>query len=320
MPIVTMRLLLLLLVASLLSLSAQPASVQAQDPGDAGPPITLDARWDGSSRFTILVMGLDRRPGARNNFNARADVILIASYSPLEQSVGVLSIPRDLHFARLDTGQLLRVNTLLVEGESLQEGYGPYFAMDTLQNNLGMYIDAYIIFDFEAFITLIDAVGGVEVDVPYAINDPSFPDMNYGISPFFVAPGLQTFSGSRALKYARTRHGDNDYRRGERQLQVVEGVYQRLSDPARLQNLVIQVPALLRELDGHIYSNMAANDVIYVGMSMLTARPENIRMGAIDENRSYDYRHPTLGTVRVPDRNQLVTLLMDVFGESYYLN
>jgi polyisoprenyl-teichoic acid--peptidoglycan teichoic acid transferase len=316
-----MNKLAVLIAVLLLSLLAITPGAQAQRFAqyfeDDGPPITLDASWDGSSRFTMLVLGLDRRPGARNNLNARADVLLLLSFSPFERRVGVLSIPRDMHFPDLVTGELLRVNTLLVEGEAIREGYGPYYAMETLQNNLGMFIDAYLIFDFEAFITLIDAIGGVDVDVPYAINDPTYPDMNYGYSPFFVSPGLQTMNGARALKYARTRHGDNDYRRGERQLQILRGVYERLSAPARLQQLVIQAPTLLRELSGHLYSNLPANDMIYLGLSMSDLRPEEITMGAMGADYSFDYQAPGLGRVRVPDRNQLVRLMIDVFGANY---
>ena len=86
-------------------------------------------------------------------------------------------------------GDLTRINTLLVEGEEMQEGYGPYYAMQTLQNNFGMYVDAYVVFDFVAFMAFIDAIGGVTVDVPYVINDQAFPDMNYGYDPLVLSPG-----------------------------------------------------------------------------------------------------------------------------------
>ena len=304
-------------VSIMLSAFVLAPATQAQYYEEDGPPITLDATWDGSTRFTALILGLDRRPGARNNFNARADVILLASYSPFERRVGVLSIPRDMHFPDSVTGELLRVNTLLVEGEAIREGYGPYYAMETLQNNLGMIIDAYVIFDFEAFTTLIDAIGGVRVDVPYAISDPTFPDMNYGYSPFFVSAGVQTFNGERALKYARTRHGDNDYARGRRQLQILQGVYERLSDPARLQDLVIKAPGLLRDLSGHLYSNLPANDAIYLGLSMIDIDLQDITTGAMDADYSFNYEASGAGTVRVPDRNRLISLMIDVFGANY---
>ena len=56
---------------------------------------------------------------------------------------------------------LIRVNTLLVEGESIHEDCGPFFAMEAFQLNLGMYVDAYIAIDFTAFIKFVDAIGGI---------------------------------------------------------------------------------------------------------------------------------------------------------------
>ena len=55
--------------------------------------------WDGKSRFNILVLGMDRRPGARDNLNARTDAIMLVSYDPQNQRVGILDIPRDTYFA-----------------------------------------------------------------------------------------------------------------------------------------------------------------------------------------------------------------------------
>ena len=301
--------LMLFLLSGLMSL---PLSAQ-NFPGEDG-----DAVWDGRSRFTVLIMGMDRRPGARDNLNARTDVIIIASYDPQTRNLGLLSIPRDMHFALIDIGELVRVNTLLVRGESREENLGPRFAMDTLQANLGMYIDAYIIFDFSAFIDVIDLIGGVTVSVPYNISDPTYPDMNYGFDPFFLNAGTHTLDGRNALKYARTRHGDNDYLRGQRQLQIVQAVRERLTDISVVQLIIGQAPSLLAALQGHVYTNITPELMLMMGLTLLELNSEQISTGAINQAYSYDYNSPTAGIVRVPDRALLAGLLTEVFGAEYW--
>lgn len=275
-------------------------------------------QWNGQSRFNILVMGMDRRPGARDNLNARTDVMMLVSYDPQNARIGILSIPRDMHFAVLGMSEeLLRVNTLMVEGELIQENCGPYFAMETFQLNLGMYIDAYLAFDFEAFIAFVDAIGGITVDVPAAVDDPIFPDMNYGTRHLIINAGEQEMDGRLALDYSRTRHGDNDYLRGQRQLLVLEGVRARLGEAGVVQDFVANLPDLLTELDGHFYSNLPVEQLSYLGLQMMTLDSENIITGALNEEYSYNYYYKG-ERVRVPDRDLLITLLTEVFGEEYW--
>lgn len=272
--------------------------------------------WDGVSRFTVLIMGLDRRPSESPTLSYRTDAIMLASFDPQRQHIGVLSIPRDTFFALPDTGELVRLNTLLVRGEARQEGAGPLLAVNTLQYNLGMYIDAYLVFDFEAFTTLIDAVGGVQVEVNYAIIDETFPDMNYGYDPLRLRPGVYTFNGRDALRYARTRHGDNDYLRVQRQLQVVSSLRDRLMSPGVLPGLLPQAEALMKRLDGHIYTDLHVEEALRLARAMLSVQPENLTMGALNEQYSIPYG--TLeGTVRTADRSKLAELLVAVFGDNY---
>ena len=279
---------------------------------------TEAVEWDGQSRFTVLVMGMDRRPGARDNLNARTDAIFIISFDPFQERIGIMHIPRDMHMALLEGAEsLVRVNTLMVRGESRAEGYGPYFAMETLQNNFGMFIDAYIAFDFEAFINFIDLIGGIEVDVPYIINDPTYPDMNYGFDPLYLTQGLQTFDGRTALQFARTRHGDNDYLRGERQMQVMLAVRDRISNPLIVQELVANADALLESFSGNVYTNIPAEQFAYLGLTMLLINPNNVMTGALNEDYSFPYADRG-NTVRVPDRELLPQLFTNIFGENYW--
>ncbi|QPC82504.1 LCP family protein [Phototrophicus methaneseepsis] len=283
-------------------------TVQAQD--------AYTAYWDGQSRFTVLVMGMDRRPTEHNSLEVRTDAMMLISYDPRTEQIGILSIPRDMHFPLVENGELVRVNTLMMRGEHIEKGYGPIYAMDTLQYNFGLYIDAYILFDFNAFITFVDAIGGITVDVPIAIYDSLFPDLEYGYDPLEIERGLQTLDGYDALRYARTRHGDSDYMRVQRQIAVVKATFEKLQEPETLNNIVENAPDLLAELTNSLYTNIAPQDAIRLGLEMADLSVEDISSGSLDTSYSTVVNLGT-GTVRVPDRSLLPELLTEVFGTNY---
>lgn len=305
---IILGLLIIMGVMSIAPVSAQSDACERTD----------RAAWDGQSRFNVLVLGMDRRPGARDNLNARTDAIMLVSFDPQSNRLGVLDIPRDMHFAVLNMQEdLMRVNTLMVEGESLQEGCGPYFMMESFQLNLGLYVDAYIAFDFVAFIDFVDAIGGVTIDVPYLINDPEYPDMNYGFRPLFIGSGEQEMDGDLALAYARTRHGDNDYLRGQRQLDVILAIREQLGTAGAVQDLVENLPNLIDTLDGHFYSNLSPEQLSLLGLSIMNLDFENIETASLNQEYSFDYVYAGQ-RVRVPDREFIAELLVETFGEDYW--
>jgi len=272
--------------------------------------------WDGTTPYTVLILGMDRRPGARDNLNVRTDVVIVARIEPSTQRIGFLNLPRDLHIA-LTNGQLVQINTLLVEGEKLNTDYGPHLAIETLQYNLGMYIDAYIAFDFTAFQEVVDLVGGVQVDVPYSIADPEYPDMNYGYDPFYINAGLQYLNGYNALRYVRTRHADSSFERSQRQLQVIEGIRNQLRNPATLQNIITNAPNLLTNLRGHVYTNIAPEQLLFMGLSVMEYDDSNFYFDTLNTDYSFRYTHNSQ-RVWMPDRNLLPDLLTSVFGTDYW--
>ena len=288
--------------------------VQAQDEG-ATPIAPL---WTGDTRFTMLVMGMDRRPGARDTLRVRTDAMLLVSVDPYTQSLGVLHIPRDIHLTPPGTGDFIRVNTLMVEGENLQEGYGPYWAMDTFQYNLGIYIDRYVAFDFEAFVALIDAIGGVSVTTNYVINDPTYPDMDYGFDPFFLSAGTHLLDGESALKFARTRHGDNDFLRGERQMQVMTAVHERLGDADVFPQLLTQAPQLIQQYSRNVYTDLAFEEMLQLAAFIASLPPENIATNSLDQDHTLLYYLPNGTNGYIPDRAALGALMVSTFGEGYF--
>ncbi|MFN2124326.1 MAG: LCP family protein, partial [Candidatus Promineifilaceae bacterium] len=189
-----------------------PRPLLAMAPGEPTPTMipTSEAR-EADERTNILVMGIDRRPG--EPFISRTDSMMLISIDPQGETASILSIPRDL-YAMIPGYGRDRINTAFVYGSAGgNPAGGAALSMSTVEYNLGVPVDHYILVDFSTVIKSIDTLGGIDVVVPFDINDPTYPDMDYGYDPLFIPAGLQHMDGQTALKYARTRHVDNDFGR-----------------------------------------------------------------------------------------------------------
>jgi len=176
----------------------------------------------------ILLLGLDARPG--EGYATRTDAIMLLGVQPRRLRVSALSIPRDL-FINVPGYGSQRVNTVNVLGELEQPGNGGEFVGTGIANSFGVAQPHYVRLNFDAFVQLVDAVGGVRVNVPRLIVDNSYPTGDYGTRSVRFEPGVQHLDGEMALAYARTRHTDDDYGRAERQQQVVRALMRKLANP-----------------------------------------------------------------------------------------
>jgi LCP family protein required for cell wall assembly len=309
---------LLFLTALIAVLTPLVLSVRAA-PTSPVPTTAPPSRWDGQRRFTVLIMGMDRRPREKSSLSVRTDALLLVSFNPADDSIGVLHIPRDLHLAPLPdsvSDQLLRVNTLLLRGEEIQPGYGAYYMLDIVQYNLGMYIDAFVAFDFDAFVKLVDLLGGIDITTNYTLSDPTYPDMNYGFDPFYLPAGAHTLDGATALKFARTRHGDNDYLRGIRQMQVLTAIGEKATRPDVLPGLITGAPQFLADFQRDIVTDLGAAEAVQLALYAARIPLENIITGAINEQYITYFFQPG-GSVAIPDRETLAELMARVFGPDY---
>ncbi|PJF35331.1 MAG: hypothetical protein CUN49_11110 [Candidatus Thermofonsia Clade 1 bacterium] len=302
--------------------TSTPTLTIATFPMPTTPPELLIQPWDGKERFTILLLGLDKRPYERGTA-FRTDSIILVSLDPTTRSIGVLSIPRDLYVEiprNTVVGQsygFQRINTAYFLGERVQEGYGPLLAMQTVQYNLGIRIHDYIVFDFEAIIAMIDAIGGVEVDVPRPIVDYAYPDLySNGYDPLFIPAGRQWMNGELALKYARSRHDSSDFDRARRQQQIIAAVRERVLRYEMLPQLLLQASNLWAALSGHVRTGLSLEQWIQLALYAKDIPAENIRYGVLDSR----YAQPIVwngASVLSPNRALIGYLLLEVFGANY---
>lgn len=198
------------------------------------PAPTPEPQWARGDRFTVMVLGIDRR----DDEPTRADTVMLFHIDLTQHRVRGLSIPRDLVVSIPGYGQD-RINVAYTYGEvDRLPGGGVGLTRRVIEENFGVQVDHYVVIDFACFRGAIDAVGGVEVDVPVEIYDDQYPTDDYGVKTVHFLPGRQRLDGERALEYVRTRHQDSDFGRIARQQQVLLALRSAVANPARVPDLI----------------------------------------------------------------------------------
>jgi len=264
----------------------QTAQASGSEGATAVPIAPISAQtWNGVDRVTILLMGIDQREGETDTAY-RTDSMMLVTVDPVGRTAGILSIPRDLYVEIPGFPDRDKITTANFKGDAYHlPGGGPKTAMDTVELNLGIRVNYYIRINFTAFETLVDLIGGIEVDNPYEINDPEYPDCCFGYDPFYLAAGTQHLDGATALKFARTRHtlGD-DFGRAERQQMVVMAVRDKVLSTDMLPVLFGKAPQLLDTLSGSYQTNLSVDQIASLAMLAKEIPRDNIQTAVIDQD------------------------------------
>jgi LCP family protein required for cell wall assembly len=304
--------------------SALPTPVDFRGDGKGGPGSLVFSDgtkvelkpWDGTSRLTILLIGLDRRPG-ETGLGYRTDTMMLVSLDPRTNQVGLLSIPRDLYVDVPGFYGMHRVNEPMVLGELRETGYGPRLTMETLQYNLAIRVHNYVIVDFNAFIGLVDALGGIDIDLDYNIYDSSYPSMNYGYEAFSLTAGHHVLDGATALKFARTRHGDSDFKRAERQQQVLYAIRDKVTRPEALPQLLTQAPSMWDALSDNVYTGLTLDQLVQIALYLKDVPASNIHADVIDYGYAVPFTTSSGAQVLLPNRDKIAVLMAELFGADY---
>lgn len=192
------------------------------------------------SRINILLTGIH---GSLN------DTLLVVSVDPVDDSVVMLSFPRDISNFPLYDGRTFgaKINSLMswarAHPADMPDGPFPTLVKE-LSYLLGVPIHYYAAVNLDGFMKMIDEVGGITVDNPRAINDPRY-DWRDGTFGFYLPAGKVKLDGRTALAYVRSRQGvgDSDFTRAARQQQLLVALRAKLTSPGMLPKLpsIIQV-------------------------------------------------------------------------------
>lgn len=198
-------------------------------------------------RYNILLLGGDAGP---DRLGLRPDSISVVSIEADSGAATIFGIPRNLENAPFSAGSPLYgpypngydcgvdclVSYLYTYGEEHPELYpdaeadgsnpGIEAMRDAVEGALGIQLQYYVLIDMQGFAQLIDALGGIDIDVPerLPIGANTFDDGTHADPIGYIEAGPQHFDGQTALWYARSRYGSSDYERMERQRQVQEAI------------------------------------------------------------------------------------------------
>ncbi len=298
----------------LLPSDAPAEPLQIEGTGPEAPP------WDGNTRVTMLVMGLDYRTcdeeqnfaNCDTNTASRTDSMMLVTVDPATKTAGMLSIPRDL-WVNIPGFDYAKINTAYFLGEANRmPGGGPALAMKTVEGVLGVPIQYYAQIDFDAFVKIIDAMGGLDMHIrEEIIVDPIGPGNTRKLEP-----GVQTLDGATVLAYARNRYtegGDTD--RAKRQQEVILAVRDQILTFNMLPTLISKAPAMARQLSDGIRTNLTLKQIVQLSVLMTQIPAENIQRGVIGPPNMVVFdTSPDGQSIEIPVPDQIRILRDEIFS------
>ncbi len=178
----------------------------------------LGGEKDDRINFVFLGMG-----GPGHDGPYLTDTIIIASFKPSTKKAALFSLPRDM-IVPLNPGDYRKINSVYHIGEQENEAGGE-LVKEVIGNTLDMPIHYYAALDFKGFVEIIDAIGGIEVNVDRSFTDNQFPTEDYEYQVVSFEAGEQEMDGLTSLRFARSRHGNNgegsDFARIKRQQKII---------------------------------------------------------------------------------------------------
>jgi LCP family protein required for cell wall assembly len=239
--------------------SPGPSLAPGQTPA---PEETLPPPSQGG-RVTILLTGVDAAPSRSEHLY---DSIMVVSYDPKTNSVQMVSVPRDsasfpFYFGGVDSAST-KINSIptYVRNGWIKSPNSPYMTLvKEVSYLVGIPINYYAVMDLDGFVKMIDRVGGIDVDNPSAINDPSYDWLDGKTYGFSLAAGPQHLDGKHALAYVRSRHGadNSDWKRASRQQQVMVALLHKMAQPSQ----ILALPGLISTLGSSVTTDFPANQV-----------------------------------------------------------
>lgn len=215
------------------------------------PPTTTTTHapllWDGLERLNLVLLGSDSGVGRTGT---RTDTMIVVSIDPVTGNVAMFSVPRQLSNPPLPKGMGIWdcncLPDLITHLYDAAERYPDAFPgpgeppinaiKGTLQEIFGIPIHYYAMVNLEGFVGIVDALGGVTIDVPKTIVDETYPNEDGTVSKVVIEAGTQHLDGHRALAYARIRRHSDDFARMHRQRCVLGAVADQASPLTILRN------------------------------------------------------------------------------------
>ncbi len=279
-----------------------------------------DYAFAGRNRLNILIVGADydydnkARPLPRP---ARSDTILIVSLSR-DGEASILSIPRDT-VVRFN-GKLHKINAAHAIG-------GPELLRQVIEEQFGIQIHHFVQITFDAFVKLVDLVGGIDLFVEYDMHY----DDNWGKLHIHLQRGFQHLNGEQALGFVRYRgkgykkfcpkckvkitHWDprGDLGRVERQQAFLKELAKKLLQP----RMVTKLPQLASIAHRYVATDMSVRALLSLANLARQSNLDNIRTATLP---GIEARNSFLGSILIPDREKAPQVLSELLGSTFLLS
>lgn len=255
-------------------------------------------KGEGDGRVNVLLLGAG---GATHTGGDLTDTLMVASIDPVNHQAVLFSIPRDL-WAKMPNNYVGNYNKINAAYESGKYGYlgkqikgnadrkavlaGFEGIDEAVERIAGIPIHYNMLVDFKAFSQAVDTVGGVTVNAPEELRDPTMAWEN-GWKSVLAVKGPNNFNGKQALNYVRSRQTSSDFARGDRQRAVIVALKEKTANLGTLTN-PMKLSSLLNAFGDNIQSDISISDMTRMAAIMKKIPSSNIQsVGLADPNNSF---------------------------------
>lgn len=246
---------------------------------------------ENEDRINVLLLGMG---GKNHDGGYLTDTIMLASIEPSTKKVSMVSIPRDMAVPVENMGWQ-KINAINAYAESENPGSGGLAISQAVSDLFEIPIDYYVRVDFTGFTNIVDKLGGLQIEVDNTFDDYHYPVLGKEDDPNYDArfehlhfdQGSQAMDGSTALKYARSRHGNNgegsDFARAKRQQKIILAAK---SQALQFENLLkpSMLSGIFGDLKEHIDTNLKIWEIIKFSDMLKDLQKENIINKVIDNS------------------------------------
>ena len=225
-----------------------------------------------NERVNIMLMGVDER----KEDVGRSDTLMVASIDSKEDTVSLLSIPRDTR-VQIKRHGYDKINAAYAYG-------GEKLSQSTLESFLGIDINHYVIVSTDSFAKMIDAIGGVDIDVEQRMFYEDPWDDNGGLV-IDLKPGMQHMNGDTAITYVRYRDEEGDAGRVRRQQKFMRACLDKLSSPT----IVMKLPEIIKEARNAVRTDLSVTQMIELAQTLKAADEgsEGLKTGIVPGRWTY---------------------------------
>ena len=213
---------------------------------DNKPDIVVnDDKLVARDKATVMIMGVDKR----EDDVGRSDTLMLATLDPEKNQASLLSIPRDTR-VKIKGHGFDKINAAYAYG-------GRKLTQDTVEDLLNTHIDHYIIINVHGFTKIIDALGGIDIDVEKRMyyEDPWDDDGGLYID---LQPGMQHMDGKTAVTYVRYRDEEGDIGRIKRQQKFMKAVMDKLVSPT----IIPKLPSIVSAVSDSVETDMSISEIL----------------------------------------------------------